>query len=367
MMILSALKTYSVDFIESLDEVFDLQQRTDTCFLIDKKVYDLYERGMPNFNETQLSLIEAVEQHKTIDSVLAICEKITAFNTKRNTILIAIGGGIVQDISGFVANILYRGIQWFYFPTTLLAACDSCIGGKSSLNYKTYKNLLGSFYPPDKIMIYSKFFETLSLKDYYSGLGEVVKFNVLAGRMGMKSITSGLEGLLARDTDVLHGFIENSLKFKKDFIEEDEFDKGKRIFLNFAHTFGHAFETASGYIIPHGSAVVLGMITANFISLRRGILAQDIVEEIELVCKKIICLDLKKEWFEKDAIITAIKKDKKQTDNFISAILLHDDFSLRLHRDIGVDEINQAVFYMLQVFIPPPNTHTYSISCLTSC
>jgi 3-dehydroquinate synthase len=352
MNILSALKTYSVDFVESLGEIFELQKRKDTYFVIDKKVYDLYKKNMPKFNETQLSLIEAVEQNKTIDSVLAICEKLTAFNSRRNTILIAIGGGIVQDISGFVATILYRGIQWFYFPTTLLAACDSCIGGKSSLNYKIYKNLLGSFYPPDKIMIYSNFFETLSLKDYCSGLGEVVKFNVLAGQMGMKNIASGIEMLLARDANFLHDFIENSLEFKKEFIEKDEFDKGKRILLNFAHTFGHAFETASGYTIPHGSAVVLGMITANAISLKRGILNQDVAEKIELLCKKIILFELKKEWFKSDIIITAIKKDKKQTSDSINAILMHSDYSLKIYKDICVDEINRAILYMLQVFAP---------------
>jgi 3-dehydroquinate synthase len=127
------------------------------------------------------------------------------------------------------------------------------------------------------------------------------------------------------------------------------------VLLNFAHTFGHAIETASGYMIPHGSAVVLGMITANAISLHRKLLSQSIANEIELVCKKIICFSLQEEWFENDTIITAIKKDKKQTDNSISAILLHDDFSLKLYKDICVDEINRAVLYMLHVFaLPPP-------------
>ncbi|MDR2407495.1 MAG: hypothetical protein LBE13_05215 [Bacteroidales bacterium] len=350
MNIASVFKNYTVNFVDSLDEIFELQKRCDTYFVFDKKVYELYNGNMPNFNETQFSLIEAVEQYKTIETVLAICEKLTSFNSKRNTVLITIGGGIVQDISGFIANILYRGIQWFYFPTTLLAACDSCIGGKSSLNYKTYKNLLGSFYPPDRIMIYPHFFKTLSLVDYYSGLGEVVKFNVLAGHDGIKSVVSEIDKLLDGDAEVLYAFIEKSLKFKKYFIEEDEFDKGKRILLNFAHTFGHAFETTSRYAIPHGSAVVLGMITANAISSRRRILSQDIFKEIEFACKRIICLKLKEEWFNIDAVVAAIKMDKKQTDNSISAILLHDDFSLKLYKDICVDEIKQAILYMLRLF-----------------
>jgi 3-dehydroquinate synthase len=354
MNIVSVFKNYTVDFVDYLADLFDLQQRSDTYFIIDKKVYELYKAIMPAFNEAQISLIEAVEQHKTIETVLAICEKLTAFNSKRNTILIAIGGGIVQDISGFIASILYRGIKWFYFPTTLLAACDSCIGGKTSLNYKNYKNLLGSFFPPDKIMIYPEFFNSLSLVDYYSGLGEIVKFNILAGHDEIKDIVSNMEDLLSRNTEVLYFFIQKSLNFKKCFIEEDEFDNGKRLLLNFAHTFGHAFETTSGYAIPHGSAVVLGMITANAISLERKILHQDIVKEIEFVCKRIICLELKKEWFNIDAVIAAVRKDKKQTNAFISAILLHDDFSLKLYQDISIDEINMGVGYMLQMFTSSP-------------
>jgi 3-dehydroquinate synthase len=201
-------------------------------------------------------------------------------------------------------------------------------------------------------MIYPDFFKTISLTDYYSGLGEVVKFNVLEGHTGIKHIASEIDELLARNTDILYAFIEKSLKFKKSFIEEDEFDKGKRILLNFAHTFGHAFETVSSYAIPHGSAVVLGMIVANAISLQRKILSQDIVSEIETICKKIICFKLKEEWFNSNAVIDAIKKDKKQTDNSISAILLYDDFSLKLYKDICVDEVNRAVLYMLQMFAP---------------
>jgi 3-dehydroquinate synthase len=350
MNIVSVFKNYTVDYAESLNELFELQQRKDAYFVIDKKVYGLYEQFMPNFNETQLSLIEATEQYKTIDTALAICEKLTILDSKRNTILVTIGGGITQDISGFVANMLYRGIRWVYFPTTLLAACDSCIGGKSSLNYKTYKNLLGSFYPPDRIIIHQKFFETLSMKDYYSGLGEIVKFNLLAGEKGVRSIELELDRLLARDPNVLYWFIENSLKFKKGFIEDDEFDKGKRVLLNFAHTFGHAFETASRYAIPHGSAVVLGIVTANAISLQRGLLSRDNVDKIEFICKKVICFELKEEWFKSDLVVTAIKKDKKQTANSINAILLHDDFSLKLYKNIRIDEINLAILYMLQVF-----------------
>ena len=134
------------------------------------------------------------------------------------------------------------------------------------MNYKKYKNLLGTFYPPDKIYICAKFFETLSERDYKSGLGEVVKFNIMAGLEGLENIAANITALLERESNTVNIFVKNSLNFKKKFIEIDEFDKGERIKLNFAHTFGHAIEVVTNYEIPHGTAVAIGMIMANSVS-----------------------------------------------------------------------------------------------------
>jgi 3-dehydroquinate synthase len=262
--------------------------------------------------DDRLCILEAFEPNKNIDTVLMLCEKMTQLSSKRNTVLISIGGGIVQDITGFVANVLYRGIKWIYIPTTLLAMCDSCIGGKSSLNFKEYKNLLGSFYPPDKIIVCLDFLKTLSIVDYYSGLGEVVKFNILAGIQGLTRIESKIDDLLNRGSKELSEFIHTSLQFKKEFIEKDEFDKGERIFLNFAHTFGHAFETTSSYQIPHGTAVVLGMITANYISLQRKMLDKVILVKIENLCKKILSITIKKSCLKFPLLLMRLKKIKNK-------------------------------------------------------
>jgi len=228
--------------------------------------------------------------------------------------------------------------------------CDSCIGGKSSLNFKHFKNLLGSFYPPDNILIYLDFLKTLSLSDYYSGLGEVVKFNVIAGETELVKIETKMESLLARDINELSEFVIKSLKFKKKYIEEDEFDKGKRIFLNFAHTFGHAFESTSLYQIPHGTAVVLGMIVANAISLQRNLLDEKLTLLIENLCKKILIIKIQKEWFEINAVINAIKKDKKQTNSSIRAILLNNNFLLDIYNDISILEITKAIDHLMKIF-----------------
>ena len=135
----SRFKTYSVNFVESFDDLDELVKQDESFFVIDQNVYNLYEDRFPSFPKNRIYLLDAVAENKTIDTALEICELLTSMPSKRNTHLISIGGGIVQDITGFVATSIYRGIRWTFYPTTLLSACDSCIGGKSSLNYKKFK------------------------------------------------------------------------------------------------------------------------------------------------------------------------------------------------------------------------------------
>ena len=149
MKIKSAFKEYSVAFCRDLSLLQDLAAAKDTFFVLDRTVYELYKDRLPDLPKDRFFLLEAVEEKKNMAAMLAICERMTEMSAKRNSHLVSLGGGITQDVTGFVATALYRGIRWTFFPTTLLAACDSCIGGKSSLNYKGFKNLLGSFYPPD--------------------------------------------------------------------------------------------------------------------------------------------------------------------------------------------------------------------------
>ena len=344
----SHFKTYYLDFAEDLSGLAELAKRPETYFVYDKNVYELYKKMLPEVPKERLFLLEAEEQKKTVETALAICEQMTAMPAKRNTHLVSIGGGITQDVTGFVATSLYRGIYWTFYPSTLLAACDSCIGGKSSLNYKGFKNLLGSFYPPDDIHIYSKFFHTLSARDYASGLGEVVKFNVIAGQADFARLEQDIESILEHDYEKLASYVQTSLNFKKRFIEEDEFDRGIRVLLNFAHTFGHAYEVGSHYAIPHGSAVAMGMVTANHISRQRGWLNEAVAERIENVCRKILHhIELRSEWFQMEALLAAIHKDKKQTSESITAVLLKDGGSLQVVYDIQAGEIDRAVRHML--------------------
>lgn len=344
MEIKSRFKTYTVNFVENLAVIHSLAESQETFFVFDAHVYELYKSELPKIPTDRLYLLEALESNKNMPTVLNICEQMTTMAAKRNTHLVSVGGGIVQDITGFVANCLYRGIKWTFYPSTLLAACDSCIGGKSSLNYKGFKNLLGSFYPPDEIYIYPQFFSTLSNKDYCSGLGEVVKFNVIAGGSRFDHLEQDIDDILMHDYKKLLSYVHTSLEFKKNFIEEDEFDRGIRILLNFAHTFGHALESVSSYAVPHGSAVAIGMMIANNISFQRGFLDKEYTNRIAHVCKKILGnIVIKSDWMNINDWIAAIHKDKKQTSESINAVLIKKDKTLAIFKDIEKNEIEKAI------------------------
>ncbi len=347
MIIKSSTKNYQVNIYNTFNSIKELEIDINTFIVIDKLLYELYQESLfSDIPQNQMYILEAVEENKRIETALEICEIMTCIPAKRNAKLISFGGGIIQDVTGFVANILYRGIHWTFYPTTLLAACDSCIGGKTSLNYKEYKNLLGTFYPPDEINIHTPFFLTLSERDFQSGLGEVVKFNIMFGESGITKMENNIDALLRRNDACLVDFVKSSLIFKKDFIEQDEFDHGVRIHLNFAHTFGHAFETMSHYGIPHGTAVAMGTIVANRISLSRGWLAKDKVLRVEHILRKIINIDISHIQIDMDQIINAIHKDKKQTGNDLTAVLMKGDMELQIVHDVTRNEIEDAIKYV---------------------
>lgn len=341
MNIKSATKTYEVRFESDFSFLRELAATPNAFFVVDKKVWDLYRDELSVIPEGALYKLEAIEENKVIETALAICESMVQMNAKRNAHLISLGGGITQDVTGFAANILYRGINWTFVPTTLLAACDSCIGGKTSLNYKSYKNLLGTFFPPNVIHICPLFFKTLSKPDLESGLGEVVKFNVMGGPETLSAIEGALPELLELNADVVNRFVHNSLEFKREIIEEDEFDGGKRVLLNFAHTFGHAFEASSEYRIPHGSAVALGMVSADAVSRSRSLLGDKLDSRVKALVREIMPAydaDLIKD----DAVLAAIRKDKKQVGEQLTAVLLDDDQRLHVVHDMTEAEVHVA-------------------------
>jgi len=344
MNIKSQLKDYEVIFSENFDFVKELISIPNKLIVVDENVYNLYNESIFNlFDENDILIINAIESNKNIETALSICERMTKISAKRNAYIISFGGGIIQDISGFAANILYRGVRWIFVPTTLLAQTDSCIGSKTSLNYLHFKNLLGTFFPPDKIFIDTGFLATLNYRDYCSGLGEIVKFNVMNGSNKYNLLKSKTESLLSRDYTTVQEFIRSSLDYKAVLIQQDEFDYDIRLLLNYGHTFGHALESVSNYDVPHGQAIAVGMIIANIISEKRGLINAKIREEIQAICFKTINVTLCQDFFDSEHFINALKNDKKRQGTQIAAILLKDDLSLIRVFDIEKDEVIAAL------------------------
>jgi 3-dehydroquinate synthase len=226
----------------------------------------------PAFAEAGASaiFIEATETNKSLDASPAIIEKIRKGGANRQTELLAVGGGIIQDLSAFIASVYMRGLQWSYIPTTVLAMVDSCIGGKSSINVGPYKNLVGTFHPPLRVLIDPALAQTLPDEQKASGLIEAAKICFCRGEESFaRHVSYGPS--VGMSTEALERVIVNSLQSKKWFIEIDEFDKKERLLLNFGHTFGHAIEGATHYGVSHGIAVGIGILCAIEFERQRGV------------------------------------------------------------------------------------------------
>jgi len=206
--------------------------------------------------------VESHEGNKSLETCIEILEQLNTLGANKATTLVALGGGIIQDIATLVSSLYMRGIRWIYFPTTKMSQLDSCIGGKSSINLRGKKNLVGNIYPPSSIHHDFTFDATLSKPALASGYLEAVKISFAHSQNGFLQhllITQNYEHILEIQTLELTELV---LSQKKHFIEQDEFDQGIRQLLNFGHTFGHALESASSYSIQHGLAIGLGMIMA---------------------------------------------------------------------------------------------------------
>ena len=206
--------------------------------------------------------VVSLEEKKSLETCIDVLEQLNNLGANKSTTLVALGGGIIQDIATLVSSIYMRGIRWVYFPTTKMSQLDSCVGGKSSINLRGKKNLVGNIFPPISIHHDFTFDLTLSKPALASGYLEAIKISFAHSESGFLQhlgLTQNYENILEIQSFELTELV---ISQKKHFIERDEFDQGVRQLLNFGHTFGHALESASSYSIQHGLAIGLGMIMA---------------------------------------------------------------------------------------------------------
>lgn len=341
----SKIKDYSVEMVDGIldnKELLDKVPHNHCFFFIDKEVYRLYKKQLAEFigNDFYV-LIEAKETNKEYSALLRYYELLIANNFTRSDLLVTIGGGILQDISGFIASTLYRGLKWAFIPTTLLAQADSCIGSKTSINLGMRKNMIGTFYPPDIIIIDTAFCETLTDGYFNSGLGEIIKFHLQSDAKGYRTLTDYLASANPRDPARLKKMILSTLKIKKSYFDEDEFDSGRRNLLNYGHCFGHALESASDFSVNHGEAVIAGMGFANLVSLHRGIITPAKYREFEAILRKHYPqFDFGS--ITAEDIITYLKQDKKRAGCGLTMILSADVGKQRKYDDLTEDEVRQV-------------------------
>ena len=309
----SKISNYSIHFIENMNTIQTLIDQPNTITFIDSNVSRLY----PALYREANIVVECTENVKTLDGTHSIFDNLIERKANIQTRLVVIGGGILQDLIGFCASTYCRGIQYDLVPTTLLSQADSCLGGKTSINVKGKKNILGTFYPPNNIYVCTEFLKTLSTLDYCSGLGEVYKFHILENRIDQFNIDGDITDMIYR-----------GLLFKGDILSRDEFDKGERKYLNFGHTFGHALETTSQNNLPHGIAVILGSMIASRIASKLEYKVpnynQLLEKGIELINKANV--KLKQSWFDLESLLEIVKSDKKSTGKLTMVLSTNHNF-----------------------------------------
>jgi 3-dehydroquinate synthase len=262
------------------------------------------------------------EKHKTPETALSVISRLCELELSKDCPLISVGGGVVGDISGFVASIFKRGVPFVQIPTSLLAMVDACIGGKTAVNLEQGKNLIGTIYQPTLTAIDVSVLRTLPLTQLSYGMIEAIKHGAIADSAYLRFILKNTEEIKSRQPNLMQRLIRRSIHIKKSIVLEDELDQGIRNQLNLGHTFGHALESAGKYIrLHHGEAVGLGMLMALRASASAGILEEDYSEILLQLLKDFNLPQKVPEELEKKEIINTISQDKKKSQDGYTFIL----------------------------------------------
>jgi 3-dehydroquinate synthase len=314
---------YTVESFPSLDAALDAVDQGERAFyIVDQVILGLYGgRLEKRVSAERIVAVEATESAKSFELLTPHFLSLLSRGLKRDGLLVVIGGGVLQDVGCFIASVLFRGLRWVLIPTTLLSQADSCIGSKSSINIGSYKNQIGTFYPPHRVLLTSEVLCSLPKDEIRSGMGEIIKLQLIQGETGFRELMLDISGF-PLSPEVIGKWVVRSMDVKKPFIEQDEFDRGPRNLLNYGHTFGHAYESASHYGIPHGIAVTLGILTATKLSERLGMVSSAHYDELrELLRPWHTPYEQVLEKVDVSDILRAIRHDKKNTDQAVYCIL----------------------------------------------
>lgn len=279
--------------------------------------------SLASFDQVDTLLLPDGEVFKTLDTVNRIFDQLLQRRHNRDTTIVALGGGVIGDMSGFAAACYQRGVDFVQVPTTLLAQVDSSVGGKTGVNHPLGKNMIGAFYQPQLVLADTDTLNTLSARDFSAGLAEVIKYGVICDEAFFAWLEANIEALMAREPWALADAIERCCRIKAAVVSEDERESGRRAILNFGHTFGHAIEAVQGYgSWLHGEAVAIGMLMAAELSRLKGDIDLAAVERLSTLLEK-ASLPLKApRGMTSDDYLAAMAVDKKVQEGRLRLILL---------------------------------------------
>jgi len=342
--------TYSINIepnsiIKNLKNI--ITKNNKLIFLIDRKVFYIFKK-LKNYKNQKYLVIDCSEKLKSFSNYAKISEKILNLNIDRSTKIVAIGGGTLGDLSGFIASTILRGVDLILFPTTLLSQVDSSIGGKNGINTNSGKNLVGTFYQPKLVYIDPKILKTLSKREILSGYAEIIKHGIINDVKFFNWLNKNSKKILTLNNKFLSEAIYKSIIIKRKYVLKDEKENLKnnnsRAILNFGHTFGHALETYYKYNkkLTHGEAISIGMIIAATLSYKLGYLSLNHLNNIRNHFK-INNLPISDNQIFNKKIFKIIEKDKKNDNKKINFVLINKIGSAFISDNLNLDKIKKIL------------------------
>ena len=325
-----------------------IKKNSDIFIVTDDNVYNSHGSFINKLSENykvHKFIMKPGEKSKNLDTVQNIYNFLMLNGCRRDGLLIAFGGGVITDITGFCAATYMRGIRYINVPTTIISETDSAIGGKVGYNYNGVKNIIGNFYNPACVFICTNFIKTLSEEEYKNGLCEVIKCAVISKDNLLKYIENNIKFILERENDKVFYLIKECLKLKAFYIERDFTDTGERHILNFGHTIGHAIEAQSLYNIKHGYAVALGILCAIKISEIKYNLDSSFYKRIEALFIK-AGIPVKVSSLNINKVMENLSHDKKNLNNEIKFVLINKEGSLVYNISVTKEEIIKSLRFI---------------------
>lgn len=346
---------YQIHFENSFHKLTEYLNEMDIgsrkiCIVTDSTVGGIYAEAVeeavcPACAKVSRYTFPAGEANKTLNTVRDLYEHLIKEHFDRKDLLVALGGGVVGDLTGFAAATYLRGIDFIQIPTTLLAQVDSSIGGKTGVDFDSYKNMVGAFHQPRMVYMNMEALKTLPDEQFYCGMGEILKHGLIKDAAYYEWVIEHMSEIAQRDNCILKDMVEISCQIKRQVVEADPFERGERALLNFGHTIGHAIEKLKDFQLPHGQCVGLGYVAASYISWKRGLLTNEEFFEIRDMNVGFE-LPISFAGLSSEEIVKATKHDKKMDSGQIKFVLLKGIGHAYIDKTVTDQELLEAIDYL---------------------